>query len=59
MIPSNKSCMATFSSTEVYFMNPMTGSVDTKSNWECENLLEDCKKYLIEVTLIDGEWIEK
>lgn len=51
--------MATFSSTEVYFMNPMTGSVDTKSNWECENLLEDCKKYLIEVTLIDGEWIEK
>lgn len=52
-----------------YLMNPHTGDVDTKENWEidwtqkdieCNDTLEEWMGHLIEVEKDeDGSWVEK
>lgn len=43
--------------SEVYLINPHTGSVDTKENWEAEGFNQE-NSYLVEVIQDeDGEWI--
>ena len=38
-------------------MNPHTGTVDTKENWETEGFTqENCE--LIEVELVNNDWVE-
>lgn len=42
----------------VYLLNPYSGSVDTQENWAAEGYTRENSE-LIEVELIDGEWLEK
>lgn len=56
---SNKSCAATFNSDSTYLMNVPTGSVDTRDNWIADGISDDELSSLVEVTLVDGDWVEK
>ncbi len=41
-----------------YYMNPWTGSVDTKENWEDDGWDQD-NSFLVEVKKDDnGDWVE-
>lgn len=44
-------------SSETYLMNPKTGSVDTKENWESEGFTQN-NSDLIEVVKKQNEWVD-
>lgn len=46
--------------TEPHYMHTVTGSVDTVSNWECEDDFAQCvkEKFLVPVIFKNGEWVE-